>query len=218
MKAVVCQHAELGVVDLPDAPLGKGQVRLEVLRCGICGSDLHARTGIDHWAELAENLGYHRFARSTDAVVFGHEFSGAVAEYGPGCRADVATGAPVVALPLVRAADGSGIDTVGLSPHAPGAYAERVVVSESMMLPVRNGLAPDTAALTEPMAVAWHAVLRGEVGKRDVAIVVGCGPVGLGVILCLKARGVRTVIASDYSAGRRALAARCGADVLIDPA
>jgi threonine dehydrogenase-like Zn-dependent dehydrogenase len=68
------------------------------------------------------------------------------------------------------------------------------------------------------MAVAWHAVQRGEVRARDVAIVIGCGPVGLGVILCLKAKGVRTVVASDYSAGRRALAARCGADLVVDPA
>ena len=86
------------------------------------------------------------------------------------------------------------------------------------MLPVPNGLAPDVAALTEPMAVAWHAVRRGEVGKRQVAIVIGCGPVGLGVILMLKAKGVRTVVASDFSPGRRALAKACGADVVVDPA
>ena len=74
------------------------------------------------------------------------------------------------------------------------------------------------AALTEPMAVGWHAVRRGEVGKSDVAIVIGCGPIGLGVICMLKAHGVRTVIASDFSAGRRALATACGADVVVDPA
>ncbi len=73
------------------------------------------------------------------------------------------------------------------------------------------------AALTEPMAVALHAVRRGEVRKRDVAIVIGCGPVGLGVILMLKASGVRTVVASDYSPGRRALAGRCEADLVVDP-
>ena len=75
-------------------------------------------------------------------------------------------------------------------------------------MPVPNGLDPDVAALTEPMAVAWHAVRRGDVGKRTVAIVIGCGPIGLGVILFLKAKGVRTVVASDYSPGRRALADR----------
>ena len=62
------------------------------------------------------------------------------------------------------------------------------------------------------MAVGWHAVRRGEVGKRDVAIVIGCGPIGLAVICMLKAHGVRTVIASDFSPGRRALATACGAD------
>ena len=216
MRAVVCQNAELDVVEQPDPDPGRGQVRLEVVRCGICGSDLHARHGLDAWADLAERAGYHRFGRSGDAVVFGHEFSGRVAEYGPGCSADVPTGAPVVALPLIRG--GAGVDTVGLSPHAPGAYAEQLLVQESLMLPVPNGLSPDVAALTEPMAVALHAVNRGEVGKRQVAIVVGCGPVGLGVILILKARGVRTVVASDYSPGRRALATACGADVVVDPA
>ena len=110
-----------------------------------------------------------------------------------------------------------GVDPVGLSAQAPGAYAEQVIAQESMMLAVPNGLAPDVAALTEPMAVAWHAVRRGEVGKRQVAIVIGCGPVGLGVILMLKAKGVRTVVASDFSPGRRELAQACGADVVVDP-
>jgi len=54
--------------------------------------------------------------------------------------------------------------------------------------------------------------------KMPIAIVIGCGPIGLAVILMLKAHGVRTVIASDYSPGRRALATRCGADVVVDPA
>ena len=216
MKAVVCEHAELSVVDRPEPTPGRGQVRLSVLRCGICGSDLHARHGIDDWADLAAQAGYDRLGRSSQQIVFGHEFSGEVAEYGPGCKGDVATGEPVVALPLVRSAH--GVDGVGLSIHAPGAYAEQLLVEESLMLPVPNGLPPDVAALTEPMAVGWHAVQRGEVGRKQVAIVIGCGPVGLGVILMLKAKGVRTVVASDFSPGRRALAKVCGADVVVDPA
>jgi threonine dehydrogenase-like Zn-dependent dehydrogenase len=197
MRAVACQHAELALIELPEPDPGQGQVRIEVARCGICGSDLHARHEIDQWADLAVKVGYDRFGSSDQAVVFGHEFSGRVAEYGPGCREDVASGATVVALPLLR--NEGGIDTTGFSQHAPGAYAEQVLVQESMMMPVPNGLDPAVAALTEPMAVALHAVRRGEVGKRDAAIVIGCGPVGLGVILMLKATGVRTVIASDFS-------------------
>jgi threonine dehydrogenase-like Zn-dependent dehydrogenase len=216
MRAVVCQHAELEVRDVPDPVPGKGQVLLEVERCGICGSDLHARSGIDAWADLAERFGYSRLGRSTQALVMGHEFSGRVAEFGPGTRRRVTTGTPVVALPLLRGPD--GVDATGLSERAPGGYAERLLVQEPMMLEVPNGLDPGVAALTEPLAVAWHAVRRGEVAKGDVAVVVGCGPVGLGVILCLKAQGVRTVVASDLSPRRRELARVCGADVVVDPA
>ncbi len=99
MRAVACQHGELDLVERPEPEPGPGQVRIEVMRCGICGSDLHARTGIDHWAELATRVGYRRFGRSEQPIVFGHEFSGRVAEYGPGCRGQVPSGAPVVALP-----------------------------------------------------------------------------------------------------------------------
>ncbi len=216
MRAVVCRNAELEVVDRPEPVPGRAQVRIQVLRCGICGSDLHARHGCDDWADMAARAGYDRFARSNEPVVFGHEFCGEVAEHGPGCRRSSPTGTRVVALPLLRGSH--GVDTVGLSLHAPGAYAEQLLVEESLMMPVPNGLTPDVAALTEPMAVALHAVRRGEVGKRTVAIVIGCGPIGLAVILVLKAKGVRMVVASDYSPGRRALASACGADIVVDPA
>src|SRR5947209_7949856 len=172
MRAVTCQNAELQVVDRPEPVPGQGQVRIEVLRCGICGSDLHARHGLDVWADLAARAGYDRFGRSSDDVVFGHEFCGEVAEHGPGCRRSVPTGSPVVAVPLLR--NPHGVDTTGLSAHAPGAYADQLLVEESLMMPVPNGLSSDVAALTEPMAVALHAVRRGEVGKRTEAIVIGC--------------------------------------------
>jgi threonine dehydrogenase-like Zn-dependent dehydrogenase len=216
MKAIVCQNGELELRNVTEPVPARGHVRIEVRRCGICGSDLHARHGVDHWADLAARGGYHRFARSHEPVVFGHEFCGEVVEHGPGTRRTTPTGTAVVALPLLR--NGQGIDAIGLSMHAPGAYAEQVLVQESLMMPVPNGLSPEVAALTEPMAVAWHAARRADVGKRTVAIVIGCGPVGLGVILMLKAKGVRTVVASDYAPGRRALASACGADVVVDPA
>jgi threonine dehydrogenase-like Zn-dependent dehydrogenase len=171
---------------------------------------------MNDWAEMAAKAGYDRFARSDQPIVFGHEFCGEVADYGPGCRHSSPTGTHVVALPLLKGEQ--QVDMVGLSVHAPGAYAEQLLVNESLMMPVPNGLGPDIAAMTEPMAVGWHAVQRGEIGKRDTAIVIGCGPIGLAVILALKAKGVRTVVASDFSAGRRALASACGADVVIDAA
>src|SRR5579859_789827 len=216
MRAVVCRKAELEVSEVPAMEPGNGQVVLQVLRCGICGSDLHARHHCDELADVLSEIGYEDFMRSDQSVVFGHEFCGEVAEYGRGCRQTIATGSHVVALPLLRR-DGKA-QAIGLSARAPGAYAEQIVVQESLMLAVPNGLAPDLSALTEPMAIGWHAVRRSEIGKRDVAIVIGCGPIGLAVICLLKARGVRTIVASDFSAARRELASRCGAEIVIDPA
>jgi threonine dehydrogenase-like Zn-dependent dehydrogenase len=215
MKAVACENTNLHLVDLPRPEPAKGQAVIDVLRCGICGSDLHARHHADEAADVLAEAGYDGFMRSAQQVVLGHEFCGELAEYGPKCRAKVAPGTPVVALPLRRRGD--EVHGIGLSAAAPGGYAEQVLVEESLMLPVPNGLSPELATLTEPMAVGWHAVRRAEIKKGDVAIVIGCGPVGLAVICMLKAEGVRTIVASDPSRGRRELASACGADVVVDP-
>ena len=216
MRAVTCTDARLEVTELPDPVPEAGQVVLEVVRCGICGSDLHARHHCDELAEVMTEVGYDDFMRSDQSVVFGHEFSGRVAEYGSGCKRELPTGAPVVALPLMRR--GADTHATGLSALAPGAYAEQVLVQEALMMEVPNGLSPELSALTEPMAIGWHAVRRSEIGKRDVAIVIGCGPIGLAVISGLKARGVKTVVAADFSVARRRLATACGADIVVDAA
>lgn len=214
MRAVVCADQTLSVTEVEDPRPGPGQLVLAVERCGICGSDLHSRVHADALADVAAEIGYDGLMRTTDRIVLGHEFSGVVTERGKGSR--LAEGTPVVSFPLLRA--GGAVHTTGLSPHAPGAYAEKVLVQDALSFAIPNGLPTDLAALTEPTAVGLHAVNRGEVGKGQVAIVIGCGPVGLAVIGVLKARGVKTVIASDYSAGRRRLAETIGADVVVDPA
>ncbi|WP_433681378.1 zinc-binding dehydrogenase [Nocardia sp. CA-119907] len=216
MRAAVVTNTKFAVEELPTPVPGRGQVLINVSHCGICGSDLHARTHADEMAELAGRTGYDQFMRSDQSVVLGHEFSGEIVDYGPGCRKRWRPGTPVVALPIVRH-DGAP-QLTGLSTAAPGAYAEQVVVQESMTMPIPNGLSAEHAALTEPMAVAWHAVRKGRVGKGQTAFVIGCGPIGLAVISMLKAAGVRTVVASDFSPRRRALALGCGADIVVDPA
>jgi threonine dehydrogenase-like Zn-dependent dehydrogenase len=215
MRAVACADTKLAVVELPDPSADRGQLVLDVLRCGICGSDLHAREHCDGLAEVMEELDYDGFMRTSSSTVLGHEFVGEVVERGRGTRREFREGANVVSFPLVRR--GRDVHPIGLSPLAPGGYAERVLVEQSMSFVVPNGLSPDVAVLTEPMAVALHAVNKSDVSKKDVAIVLGCGPVGLAVISWLKARGVRTIVASDLSAGRRALASASGASMVVDP-
>lgn len=215
MRAVVCHQGGLEVADVPAPRPAEGQVLLDVVSCGICGSDLHARHHADQQADALAEAGYDGAMRSDQRVVMGHEFVGRIAAYGPGCTEKLPVDSTVVAMPLLRA--GKDVHAIGISASAPGAYGEQVIVEEALMFPVPDGLAPEVAVLTEPMAIGLHAVRRGEVAKDDVAIVIGCGPVGLAVVGMLKAQGVRTVVASDLSAGRRALASAFGADVVVDP-
>jgi threonine dehydrogenase-like Zn-dependent dehydrogenase len=216
MRAVTCTQARLELTDVPEPVPERGQALLRVARAGICGSDLHARHHADELAEVTAEAGYDAAMRADQTVVLGHEFSGEIIDYGPSSRRRLKPGTPVVAMPLLRR--GKHVHPTGLSAQAPGAFAEQVLVQESLTFPVPNGLSLEHAALTEPMAVGLHAVRRGQVGRRRVAVVIGCGPVGLAVICMLKAHGVRTVIASDLSPARRALARTCGADVVVDPA
>ena len=215
MRAVTCHEGVLAVAELPMPMPGAGQVLLRVTRCGISGSDLHARTSADASADVAAEVGYAHFMRAAHTVVLGHEFAGTVAAYGPDTRRRWEIGTPVVSMPLLR--HGGELHLTGLSERAPGGYAEYVVAAEDVTMPVPNGLSDELAALTEPLAVAHHAVRRGRLRRRDVAVVIGCGPIGLAVILMLKAAGVRPIVASDPSPGRRALALRCGADIVVDP-
>ncbi|UNX56496.1 zinc-binding dehydrogenase [Georgenia sp. TF02-10] len=216
MRAVVLERGELSVVEMPVPRPARGQILVRVLRSGICGSDLHARRFADQSADVAAEVGYADFMRHDHRVVLGHEFVGEVVSYGPGSRGRWPAGSRVVTLPLIRHA--GEVHMTGLSPRAPGGYAEYVLVDEDATIPVPPGVPDDLAALTEPLAVAHHAVRRAQVRRRDTALVVGCGPIGLAVILMLKSVGVRRVIASDLAPGRRELARRCGADVVVDPA
>ncbi|WP_445165827.1 zinc-binding dehydrogenase [Mycolicibacterium sp. Dal123E01] len=215
MKAVSCVHGTLSVVEMDDPEPADGQLVVTVASCGICGSDLHAKDHADEVSGLTGEMGYRDFMRSDTPVVMGHEFSGEVAERGRKTAKEFKVGTRVVSFPLVRAH--GGVHLTGLSPLAPGGYAEQVLVQAAMTFAVPNGLSLDIASLTEPMAVALHAVNRSEIKKSDTAIVIGCGPVGLGIICQLKTLGVATIVASDFSPGRRALAARCGAHVVVDP-
>lgn len=215
MKAIVCCGGNLKVSDIPTPQPGAGQVLLNVSRAGICGSDVHLRASLDHVAAAAAAVGGGAVARSDGGVVFGHEFSGEVADYGPGTHRRWKPGTLMVAMPVCR--HGREPHLIGTTPCAPGSFAERMIVQESMAFAVPNGLSAEHAALTEPMAVAWHAVRRSQIDRKQTAYVIGCGPIGLAVIAMLKAIGVYTVVASDLSTRRRELASRCGADVVIDP-
>ena len=218
MRAVIRRNKQLVCDEIAELKPGAGQVLVRTLACGICGSDLHALHHMEHMIDLTRRAGGigDGFDPTADTV-FGHEFCAEILEHGPGTTGALKAGTRIVSVPATLTPAG-GVELLGFSNTLPGGFAERMILSEAMLLPVPNGLPTDKAALTEPFAVGAHAVAKARLEPDSVALVVGCGPVGLAVIAGLKARGHGPVVAADYSPRRRRAAERLGADVVIDPA
>jgi threonine dehydrogenase-like Zn-dependent dehydrogenase len=212
MRAVIARRGQL-IVDEVATPLpAPGQILARTLVCGICGSDLHALEHADHLARSAKSAGVGGGLDPDRDFVMGHEFCAEVLD---GQSSAFKAGQRVVSLPVLPTA--TGFVSVGYSNVATGGYAEQIVLAAELSFLVPNGLSPEHAALTEPLAVGEHAVVKARLSGGEACLVLGCGPVGLAVIACLKARGVGPVIAADYSAERRAAAAAMGADETLDP-
>lgn len=214
MRATVMRNFDLVVDTLPDPVPGPGEVLVRTRACGICGSDLHAlkhaRSFVDDTSGTALGMDLAR------DVVMGHEFCGELIDYGPKTKRRLAIGTNVCSVPTTMV-DGV-LRTVGYSNERPGGYGELMVLMESLLLPVPNGLDVVRAALTEPLAVGYHAVAMARLQPDDVALVIGCGPIGLAVINALALAGQRPIIAADFSPMRRQLAETMGADIVLDPA
>jgi threonine dehydrogenase-like Zn-dependent dehydrogenase len=204
--------------DVPEPVPGPGQVLVGVRACGICGSDLHfAAHGnevVEMTAQVAAGAGGMGVDLNSD-VYMGHEFSAEVLEAGP----DTDTHPPgtlVTSLPVLLSA--KGVEPIVYSNSTIGGYAERMLLSAPLLLPIPNGLDFKHAALTEPMAVGLHAVNKSNIAPGETALVLGCGPIGIAIIASLKARGVETIVASDFSPKRRELATAMGAHRTLDAA
>jgi len=216
MKAVVRRGNALVVDDMAVPVPGAGQVLVKTLACGICGSDLHALHHAEALADVARRSGSSIIMDPLQDIVFGHEFCAEILEHGIGSEKTLKAGTRVVSVPVLVGA--SGMESVGYSNRVPGGFAQNMLLTEAMLLEVPNGLASDAAALTEPLAVGLHAVNLANLAGAGVAVVIGCGPVGLAVIAMLKARGFGPVLAADFSPRRRASAEAIGADIVVDPA
>jgi len=214
MRAAIMRQGRIVVDELDDLQPYDGHVVVRTLACGICGSDLHA---LKHGHDMAKTQkamsGSMGFDPDVD-LVMGHEFCAEVID--AGSSSTVKEGQRVCSMPL--AFKGGRPAAIGYSNELPGGFAEQMLLSELLLLPVPNGLGAQYAAMTEPMAVGRHAVERSNATSDDVVLVVGCGPVGLAVIAALKQKGLGPVFAADYSPRRRTLAEHLGADVVIDPA
>lgn len=217
MKAAVLRDGAMHVEELPDLIPGPGQVLVTPLACGICGSDLHT---VDHAHEFVESAlasgapGVVADLDPNQGFVMGHEFSCRVLAIGSGVEG-VREDLEYASMPFLETPQGRVV--TGYSNTFPGGYSEQVLVSPHALLPIPNGLDPGIAALTEPMAVGLQAVNQSRVTAGTIALIAGAGPVGLAIVAALAARGVETIIASDFSPTRRQVARQMGATQVIDP-
>lgn len=216
MRAVLLTgEQQTSVVEFDEPTLLPGALIVEVLRCGVGGSDVESfLTG-----------------RLPAPAWFGHEWTGrvvAVADdvsgHFEGERVLGAAPPPCGGCRPCRSGLGSHCTVVldmivGADPLASnhGAFAERIRVDARRVHRVPEGIDEDVAALAEPAAVATHAVARASVAMGDIVVVVGAGTIGLLVAEIARLSGAAAVLAIDPHQGRRELACDLGADAALAP-
>ncbi|TDG15357.1 alcohol dehydrogenase [Seongchinamella unica] len=217
MKSIMMRDSRVVLEDAPIPEPGSGQVLVKSLACGICGSDLHlvrhSREIFDFYREIGV------VPADTNAqdleINLGHEFCAEIVSFGPDTNQQLAIGSRVTAVPMLLGEQGQL--GVGVTPGVPGAYSEYFLLEEALLLPVPDALPNEAAALVEPLAVGLHAVNHAQPEADEVALVAGCGPIGLACIAALKHLGVKTIVASDPLATGRNNAAAFGATHVADP-
>lgn len=216
MKAAVFNGpGEISIEERPLPRPGPGEAVVRVEYCGICGSDIHAfRTGM-----------------YPPGLVIGHEFAGVVTEVG-----DPAAGCGAGALPVTGTrVTGNSVLGCGVCPQCTtgranlcdgglvlgvtvdGAMAEYAVAPLTSLVELPEGLSLRLAALAEPYSIAVHAVRLSGLVPGDAVVVQGAGPIGLCVAQVARIAGATRVIVTETRPSRAAVAARLGADQVIDP-
>lgn len=190
---------------VPDDHPGPDSVLVRIAACGICGSDLPR--GFD-------SGGAYRYP-----LVLGHEFSGVVAEDGPGVKCgDRVAVFPLIPKPGQKAyltgdyAQTTNYDYFGSRRDGGMQELLRVPVGNLFKLPAPVNLLH--AACTEPAAVALHGVRKFHIQPGDVAAVIGAGPIGNLTAQWLRILGAERVLVVDLDSRKLELAASLGFEVI----
>ena len=216
-SAVFRVGSGFSVETMPEPPDPvEGQMLVETIATGICGSDLSIVQHTYDFLRDARDAGAASYIFDpTEPLVLGHEFCGRVVKVGPNVL-NLSVGDVVVA--LSRLTDGNGVNhAVGISTAYPGAFAERFLVSGSNAHRVPPGLDPAVASLTEPLSLGFQTVHHARMTGADTAIVFGAGAIGLGTIAALRVSGISHIIAVEPSENRRQMALRFGAHLALHP-
>lgn len=195
MKSIVCERPTVFKMTNEKAPsIRPGEALVRIKRIGICGTDLHAYKG---------NQPFFSYPR-----VLGHELSGVIEEVEHNSEG-LQAGDRVAIIPYLSCGNCRAcrngktncctkVNVLGV--HIDGGMKELVAVPTKQLMKT-NRLSYDEGALIEPLAIGAHAVNRAKPRRNEEVLVIGAGPIGLGVMLFAKEQGAR-VIAMDVNEER----------------
>ncbi|RLG54811.1 MAG: zinc-binding alcohol dehydrogenase [Thermoproteota archaeon] len=194
--------------------INSNEVLVKVLACGLCTTDVKTiRKG-------------HRYIKPP--CVLGHEIAGKIVEIGEDVKG-FGEGDPVVVAPYVPCdscyfclkGQYSLCSRLFEQFPRPGGFAEFVAVPERIVkkgLIKMDGVKPEEACLTEPLACCIHGVRNLNLKPLDNVLIIGSGPMGLMLLQVAKLFGSSEVIVSDLLDERLDVASRLGADITLNPA
>lgn len=218
MKALVIHgKCDLRVEDVAPQPLGKGQLRLNIQRGGICGSDLHY-----YWH------GGIGAIRVKQPMILGHEVAGVITELGKdveglskGDLVAVSPSRPCQKCQFCLNGQPNHCENMRFygsampTPHIQGAFRQDIV-ADAAQCTLASGLAPEEAAMAEPLSVCLHAARQAGdlVGKR--VLVTGSGPIGVLMTLVARRAGASEIIVVDILDKPLSFARSAGADRILN--
>ena len=194
--AVIKESKKIVVEEVEEQLVPSGEVLINVVKNGICGSDIH------YW-ELGLPAG----------LIMGHEFCGTVLD--PGSREDLKKGDRVTALPIspcgkcpaclsgnVQYCKYTWADASGLSLSHPGGFTQNIHVRPDLVIKVPDNVSDEAAAMCEPLAVGLHAAHLADIKVGAKVLVVGGGIIGLVSAMFAKTEGATFVGVSETNSKR----------------
>ncbi len=214
MRALAKMEAGPGLelVDRPEPTCGDWDVKIRVLRAGLCGTDLHLQQW-DDWAASMVNA----------PQTIGHEFYGEIVEVGRDVQelqpGDKVSGEGHIVCGYCRNCRAGRrhqcIRTIGLGVNTDGAFADYVVLPVENVWRHPDWVDPDLGAIFDPLGNATHTALQWPMVGEDV-LVTGAGPIGVMAAAIARHAGARNIVVTDLSDFRLSLAAGAGADLVVN--
>ncbi len=209
MKYIVCEKPGEFILKEREVPIKKAnEALLKIKKVGICGTDLHAYSG---------NQAFFTYPR-----VLGHELASKVLDIGENSQG-IKIGDKVVVMPYISCGNciacrndktNCCININVLGVHGDGGMQEQIAVPIDILLPA-NQLTYDEISIVEPLAIGAHALRRAGVKQGEIVTVVGCGPIGIGIMKLAQIAGAK-VIAVDINEQRLEYAKeKIGVDYMV---